>query len=88
MASGVRLIAVDVDGTLLDRDGNIPEENVRALMDAQAAGITVCINTGRMVADAADVARRAGLACAIAGNNGAHIVDARGSCLLYTSRCV
>jgi len=43
----IRLFAVDLDGTLVDRSGRIPEENRRAVAAALAAGAEVLIITGR-----------------------------------------
>ena len=43
----IRLIATDMDGTLLDHRGQIPPENVRAVLEAQKRGVTVAIATGR-----------------------------------------
>lgn len=45
----IRLVATDLDGTLLGPDGTIPRENVAALSDAHAAGVAVVIATGRPV---------------------------------------
>ena len=43
----IRLIAVDIDGTLLDRRGQVPDENLAALRDAAARGIHLVVVTGR-----------------------------------------
>ena len=43
----IRLIALDIDGTLLDSQGRIPDENRRAIARAQAAGVEVVLATGR-----------------------------------------
>jgi Cof subfamily protein (haloacid dehalogenase superfamily) len=43
----VRLIAVDVDGTLLDSRSRLPEANRQAIADAVARGIEVVLVTGR-----------------------------------------
>jgi Cof subfamily protein (haloacid dehalogenase superfamily) len=43
----IRLIGIDVDGTLLDSHGELPPENVAAIHDAVAAGIHVALVTGR-----------------------------------------
>src|SRR5579875_1037550 len=42
-----RLIAIDVDGTLLHSDGHVSERNLAALRRAEAHGIEVVIATGR-----------------------------------------
>jgi Cof subfamily protein (haloacid dehalogenase superfamily) len=43
----VRLIAIDIDGTLLDSRGRIPEENITAIGEALDAGIHAVLVTGR-----------------------------------------
>lgn len=43
----IRLIAIDVDGTLLDSHGRIPAANLEALEDAVARGLQIVIVTGR-----------------------------------------
>jgi Cof subfamily protein (haloacid dehalogenase superfamily) len=43
----IRLIAIDVDGTLLDSQGRVPAENLRAISDAAARGVRIAIVTGR-----------------------------------------
>jgi Cof subfamily protein (haloacid dehalogenase superfamily) len=43
----IRLIGIDVDGTLLDSEGHLPEANRAAIHDAVAAGIHVALVTGR-----------------------------------------
>ncbi len=42
-----RLLALDLDGTLLDSSGRIPQANIQALMRLQASGVTVALCTGR-----------------------------------------
>lgn len=42
-----RLIASDLDGTLLRSDGSVSERTVRALQSAEAAGLVVVIASGR-----------------------------------------
>ena len=43
----IRLIGIDVDGTLLDSEGRLPDANRDAIQDAVAAGIHVALVTGR-----------------------------------------
>ena len=45
--SGIRLIAIDMDGTLLHTDGHVSEPNLAAIREAEARGIEVVIATGR-----------------------------------------
>ena len=46
-ATGYRLLAVDLDGTLLDSQSRVPPENRAALHRAHEAGMLVCLTTGR-----------------------------------------
>lgn len=43
----IRLIGIDVDGTLLDSRGHLPDANRDAIVEAVAAGIHVALVTGR-----------------------------------------
>ena len=73
----VRLIALDMDGTLLLSDHQtVPQQNVDAIRRADAAGIHVCICTGRMLEDASDFVRRLDLPCMLIACNGTRISDA------------
>ena len=49
-----RLIALDLDGTLLNSRKEVPEEAVRAVRAACAAGKTVVFDTGRAVSELAE----------------------------------
>jgi hydroxymethylpyrimidine pyrophosphatase-like HAD family hydrolase len=46
-ARSVRMIAVDMDGTLLGEDGQVSARNLAALRAAHDAGITLVVATGR-----------------------------------------
>ena len=43
----IRLLAVDIDGTLLDSRGRLPDAHRDALVDAAALGVEVALVTGR-----------------------------------------
>jgi Cof subfamily protein (haloacid dehalogenase superfamily) len=43
----IKLIGIDVDGTLLDSHGHLPPENLTALQQAASRGIQLVIVTGR-----------------------------------------
>ena len=45
--TGIRLIAIDIDGTLLDGRGQLPDRNRDAVHRAARAGIHVALATGR-----------------------------------------
>lgn len=53
----VRLVAIDIDGTLLGSDGRIPEANLAAVSAALAAGVHVVLVTGRSFPFAREAAR-------------------------------
>lgn len=43
----IKLLAIDVDGTLLDSRGQVPPENIEALEHAAARGVRIAVVTGR-----------------------------------------
>ncbi len=49
-----RLVALDIDGTLLNSKKEIPAEVVRAVRTVREAGVTVAFATGRAVPELAD----------------------------------
>ncbi|MBQ6959460.1 MAG: HAD family phosphatase [Clostridia bacterium] len=71
----IKLIATDIDGTLLNAQGVITERSLRAIRAAQEKGITVAIATGRFPENAFLLLEDYGLRMPIIGVNGARIVD-------------
>jgi Cof subfamily protein (haloacid dehalogenase superfamily) len=69
----VKLIAIDIDGTLLDSQWQIPEANSRAIVEAIARGIEVILVTGRRFDFARPVAVRLPCELLLIVNNGALI---------------
>ncbi len=57
----IKLVAIDLDGTLLLDNQNTAPENVAAIHQAEAQGVTVVICTGRPYPSADAVATRLGL---------------------------
>ena len=43
----IKLIAIDLDGTLLDSNRELSKQSYQAIQDAKAAGIQVVLCTGR-----------------------------------------
>jgi Cof subfamily protein (haloacid dehalogenase superfamily) len=70
------LIAVDLDGTLLDHTGAPHERDVRALQAALERGVTVSIVTGRLYSGTRATAERLGLKGPVACADGSHLVRA------------
>jgi hydroxymethylpyrimidine pyrophosphatase-like HAD family hydrolase len=68
-----RLIAVDMDGTLLGDSGQVSPRNLAALLAAHAAGVEIAVATGRRHAYAMRVLRALELphACPLVSSNGA-----------------
>ena len=52
----VRVIAIDLDGTLLDSEGHVPAVNRQAILDAVEKGVEVVLVTGRSFHHARPVA--------------------------------
>lgn len=69
----IKLIAFDLDGTLLDKSVRIPPANIRALKSCAEAGIKLMICSGRAFEVQAGIAKEAGLAPILASANGARI---------------
>lgn len=60
-AQRIRLLALDVDGTLTDSRHELPEATRRAVARIRAAGIRVMVATGRRYRDALPVHERLGI---------------------------
>ncbi|MGH7272775.1 MAG: HAD hydrolase family protein, partial [Polyangiaceae bacterium] len=71
-----RLLAVDLDGTLLDPRGQPHRRDVRALRAALAAGVSVSIVTGRLYSGTRASAAVLGLKGAVGCADGSHVVKA------------
>ena len=71
----IRLIAADMDGTLLNDEKKIPEENLRAFKACASQGIEIVPATGRTMRGLPDELRNLpGVHYAIL-TNGAQVVD-------------
>jgi Cof subfamily protein (haloacid dehalogenase superfamily) len=81
-ATAVRLIALDLDGTLIGDDLVIHERVRAAIARAQARGVAVTIVTGRMFAAARPFAHILGVSGPIVCYQGAGIFDATSGVLL------
>lgn len=67
----IKLLALDLDGTLLNSKGKIPDENKRAIRLAEEQGVLVTIATGRRFRDARPVGLELGLNAPVISHNGA-----------------
>ena len=73
----IGLLALDLDGTLLNSRGLLPERNVRAIAEARARGVRVALVTGRRFRDARPLALELGLDVPVIAHNGALTKHAR-----------
>lgn len=73
----IRLIATDIDGTLLDSQGQLPEANALALKEAADRGIEIVIVTGRRFHAAQTIAEK--LPCEV------HLIVSNGALVKSTS---
>lgn len=71
-----KLLAVDLDGTLLDGRGHPHPADVRALRAASAIGVHVTIVTGRLYSGTRSAAEILGLHGPVACVDGSHVVSA------------
>ncbi|QNK86824.1 HAD family phosphatase [Sporosarcina sp. resist] len=67
----MKLVAIDLDGTLLSKDSTISGENVKAINEAQEQGHVITIATGRSLHDTKRILQNAGLECPMITGNGA-----------------
>lgn len=69
------LIGIDVDGTLLDAEGDVRAGLREALTEARRAGVRVVLCTGRRYRRARAMAERIGLEAPLVCNSGALVKD-------------
>lgn len=73
--SGYRILALDVDGTLLDRGGHLRPSTIAAVHRAARAGIRPVLCTGRRYRRARPVAEELGLDAPLVCNSGALVKE-------------
>jgi len=79
----VRLIALDIDGTLLDERSRLPEINRDAVAEAASRGIEIALVTGRRYDFATPIARQFPCPLTMIVNNGALVKSSAGeTCLV------
>src|SRR4030095_7870891 len=67
----IRLIAIDIDGTLLDGRGRLPDAHRDAVVEASATGIEIALVTGRSYHFTRAVIDRLPVPLTLIVNNGA-----------------
>lgn len=79
----IKLIATDLDGTLLNTDKSLSEENINALKEADSYGIYVVIATGRPISGIKDLLEKMPFIKYAVIMNGACVWDVYNSKALY-----
>lgn len=83
MKAPIRLIALDIDGTLLDSQGQLSEANRRAVDEAVERGVVVALVTGRRFSMAQRIALLFDHDLPVISNNGAIVKTSRSHQLSY-----
>ncbi len=78
-----RILALDIDGTVLDSRGDLRPRTIEAVSRALAAGITPVLCTGRRYRRAVPVARRLGIDSPLVCNSGALVKETAGHRTLW-----
>ena len=74
-----KLLAIDLDGTLLDHAGEAKDEDVQAIKKLKARGIKVTILTGRLFSGTRPSAELLGIDGPVGCADGSHVVHMKGS---------
>jgi Cof subfamily protein (haloacid dehalogenase superfamily) len=77
----IRLLALDIDGTILDSHGDVPEANRDAIRRAIAAGVEVALATGRRYDFARPIFERLPAPLTLILSNGAIVKTREGQTL-------
>ena len=75
----IKMIASDMDGTLLDSEMHISQENLEAIRYAESKGVEFVIATGRNRTEAIAPLEEAGIECSMITLNGAEVFDKHGN---------
>jgi Cof subfamily protein (haloacid dehalogenase superfamily) len=57
----IKLISLDIDGTLLDNQGHLPEANLEAVRSARERGIHIILNSGKPFSAISDLVEELGI---------------------------
>lgn len=79
----IKLIAIDLDGTLLNNDLVISKRAVRAIKEAENRGVKVTLCTGRMYASAYPYAQQLGINVPLITYNGALVKNSFDEEIIY-----
>lgn len=80
----IKLIASDMDGTLLNSDHKIPKDNIELIKFAQKNGIQFVVATGRAYYEALPALNNENIKCDVISFNGGIIYDKNGNIINIT----
>jgi len=80
----IKMVVIDIDGTLLNPEGKISVRTLAAVQAAQQAGIVVTLATARRYCNTVQIARELGLQCSVIVYDGAMIVGYPHATILHT----
>lgn len=79
----IRMIATDLDGTLLAGKSNLPEKNIEALQRAMDAGVRVVLSSGRIIEAMTFLSEKIKVNAPLICYNGAMVYDPNSDEILY-----
>ncbi|MBM7691025.1 HAD superfamily hydrolase (TIGR01484 family) [Peribacillus deserti] len=74
----IKLVALDMDGTLLNDKHEISDENVKAISEAQEKGVHVVLSTGRALASCKELSKSLNLSSYLVTVNGSEVYNEKG----------
>ncbi|MGL5066576.1 MAG: Cof-type HAD-IIB family hydrolase [Sarcina sp.] len=80
-----KLIAIDMDGTLLSNKHEVPEYNKEMIKKATEKGVKIAITTGRLFASARKYSEIIGVDSPIISSNGGYIREQNSEDVIYES---
>lgn len=78
-----KMIAIDLDGTLLNSNGEVSEKNKQAIKQAINKGIEVVLCSGRVRSSIENIANEIGATNYLIAGNGAEVYDIKNKKILY-----
>ena len=78
MAQRIRLLAIDLDGTLLNSSKKLSEKNADALRNLSESGVQICLASGRALTSIAPFREQLGIPGPIVSCNGSYVVAENG----------
>lgn len=82
--ANIRLLVIDIDGTLLNPEGKIAPQTLASVQAAKEAGVMVTLATARRYCNTAPIADKLGIDCPLIVCDGALIVQHPASQVLHT----